>query len=263
LKGGEEKSPYHYYLTIQVQNVLDAFPTFPLRQFDNFVILFSVFGVIHAPLAIETEHLGRTYKIRGIKSDGKLLSARELFMVNSSRKETAMDQKSTLYIGETGKTPIGKLWLAASGLGLVSVEWGLTSAEFETYLSKRFKRAVMYAPEHVREAATQLGEYLTGKRRVFTLVIDWTVLRQFQQSVLHATYAIPYGETRTYKEIAEHVGKPRAARAVGRAEATNPMPLVLPCHRVIGVDGKLHGYGMAEGLKTKEWLLRMEGAVIA
>ena len=174
-----------------------------------------------------------------------------------------MASKSFLYIGETGETPIGKLWLAVSDLGLVAIEWGLTQAEFEATLSRRFKRTVEFVPERVREAAGQLSAYLTGKQRAFTLVIDWTVLRPFQQSVLKATYEIPYGETRTYKEIAEHIGRPHAARAVGRAEATNPMPLVLPCHRVIGVDGKLHGYGMAEGLKTKEWLLKMEGAVMA
>ena len=169
----------------------------------------------------------------------------------------------TLYIGQTGKTPLGRFWLAVSNLGLVAVEWGQTRAEFDAYLSKRFKRAVEYDPEHVREAATQLKEYLSGQRRAFTLVIDWTVLRQFQQLVLHATFEIPYGETRTYKEIAGQIGRPRAARAVGRAEATNPMPLILPCHRVIGMDGKLHGYGMAEGLKTKAWLLKLEGAMIA
>jgi O-6-methylguanine DNA methyltransferase len=168
-----------------------------------------------------------------------------------------------LYIGQTGKTPLGKFWVAVSDLGLVAVEWGKTRAEFEDYLSKRFKQSLEFSPDHILEAATQLKEYLTGQRRDFTLVIDWTVLRQFQQSVLHATCEIPYGETRTYKEIAGHVGRPRAARAVGRAEATNPMPLVIPCHRVIGMDGKLHGYGMVEGIKTKAWLLTLEGAMIA
>ena len=168
-----------------------------------------------------------------------------------------------LYIGLTGKTPLGKFWLAASDLGLVAVEWGQTQEEFDAYLTKRFKRTVEYVPEYIRESATQLMEYLSGQRRIFTLVIDWTVLRQFQKTVLHATFEIPYGETRTYKEIAGYIGKPRAPRAVGRAEATNPMPLVIPCHRVIGMDGKLHGYGMVEGIKTKAWLLKLEGAMIA
>jgi O-6-methylguanine DNA methyltransferase len=173
-----------------------------------------------------------------------------------------MQESSGLYFGGTGETPIGKLWLAVSDLGLVAVAAGLTRAEFEAYLVKRFKRTIEYAPPRIRDAAGQLGGYLTGQQHLFTLVIDWTVLRPFQQSVLRATNEIPYGETRTYKEIAERIGRPSAARAVGRAEATNPMPLVLPCHRVIGMDGKLHGYGLAEGVKTKEWLLKLEGAVM-
>jgi O-6-methylguanine DNA methyltransferase len=168
-----------------------------------------------------------------------------------------------LYIAETGETSLGRFWLAVSEFGLVAVEWGRTREEFEAYLTRRFKRESVVAPEQVGEAGKQLHEYLYGQRRLFTLPIDWAVLRPFQRSVLHATYQIPYGETRTYKEIAEHIGRPRAARAVGRAEATNPMPIVLPCHRVIGMDGKLHGYGMAEGLKTKAWLLKLEGAMIA
>jgi len=168
-----------------------------------------------------------------------------------------------LYFGQTGITQLGKFWLAASDLGLVAVEWGQTRVDFEDYLLKRFKRGIQYSPDHIREASTQLKEYLSGERKSFTMKIDWSVLRQFQQSVLHATHEIPYGETRTYKEIALRIGRPRAARAVGRAEATNPMPLVLPCHRVIGADGKLHGYGLAEGLKTKAWLLKLEGAVFA
>jgi O-6-methylguanine DNA methyltransferase len=168
-----------------------------------------------------------------------------------------------LHFGQTGKTPLGKFWVAVSARGLVAVEWGQTRAEFEAYLSKRFKRDIEFSPEMILEPATQLKEYLSKHRQAFTLDIDWAVLRLFQQSVLRATFEIPYGETRTYKEIAGSIGRPRAARAVGRAEATNPMPLVIPCHRVIGVDGKLHGYGMVEGIKTKAWLLKLEGAMFA
>ncbi len=174
-----------------------------------------------------------------------------------------MEKTATLFTGELKGTPLGDFWLAASELGLAALEWGCTQADFEAYLTRRFKRAVAYAPEHVRRAAMQVQEYLCGDRRDFTLAVDWTLLRPFQQAVLHATAAIPYGELRTYKEIAETIGRPQSARAVGRAEATNPMPLVLPCHRVIGMDGKLHGYGMAQGLATKAWLLKLEGAVIA
>jgi methylated-DNA-[protein]-cysteine S-methyltransferase len=174
-----------------------------------------------------------------------------------------MGGKSTLYIGETGDTPLGKLWVAVSQDGLVAIEEPMPRAEFEAYLARRFKCTLTHAPRRIREAAVQLKEYLSGKRRTFTLPIDWTVLRPFQRAALQATYAIPCGETRTYAEIARQIGHPRAARAVGRAEATNPMPLVIPCHRVIGADGRLHGYGMAEGLKTKAWLLKLEGAVIA
>ena len=105
----------------------------------------------------------------------------------------------------------------------------------------------------------QIKEYLTGKRRKFELTIDWLVLASdFQRDALKAVFSIPYGQTRTYAGIAAQIGHPQAFRAVGRANATNPMPLVIPCHRVIGTDGKLHGYGGKGGLKTKEWLLKME-----
>jgi O-6-methylguanine DNA methyltransferase len=178
-------------------------------------------------------------------------------------KENAMVKKTCLYSCELKGTPIGDLWLAVSDQGLAAVEWGKSQAEFEAYLTKRFKRPVEYSPAKVKDAARELSGYLTGERRLFTLVIDWMLLRPFQRAVLQATCQIPYGETRTYKEIAEQIHRHHAARAVGRAEATNPMPLVIPCHRVIGTDGKLHGYGLAEGVKTKEWLLKMEGAVMA
>jgi len=174
-----------------------------------------------------------------------------------------MAGKTALYYGKSGRTQLGRFWLAVSDQGLVAVEWGKTREEFEAYLGKRFKRPIEEDQEKVEKASREIGDHLAGEGRNYSLPIDWNVLRPFQRLVLQATHAIPYGETCTYKEIAEKIGRPRAARAVGRAEATNPMPLVIPCHRVIGCDGRLHGYGMGEGLKTKEWLLKMEGALIA
>lgn len=170
---------------------------------------------------------------------------------------------NTLYIGQLKDTPLGDLWLAVTDQGLAAVDWAESRAEFEAYLTKRFNRPVQVDEKKTAQAAKEIQEYLIGKRKAFTLAIDWSLLRPFQQEVLKITHAIPCGQTRAYGELAAQIGHPRAARAVGRAEATNPMPLVIPCHRVIGADGKLHGYGGGEGLSTKEWLLKMEGAVIA
>ncbi|MBN2386590.1 MAG: methylated-DNA--[protein]-cysteine S-methyltransferase [Anaerolineales bacterium] len=171
--------------------------------------------------------------------------------------------EATLYFGPLKDTLLGDLWLAVTDRGLAAVGWGMDQAGFEIHLVKRFKCPLAPNSQKVREAGQQVREYLEGKRQNFTIAIDWMLLRPFQQAALQATCNIPYGETRTYSEIAHQIGRPRAARAIGRAEATNPMPLVIPCHRVIGADGKLHGYGLAEGLKTKEWLLRLEGALLA
>ena len=169
----------------------------------------------------------------------------------------------TISIGHTGPTPLGDLWVAISENGLVAVEFPSTRDEFSDWLQKQYGARIEYAPNKVGEAVRQLCEYASGERREFDLPIDWSVLREFQRRALRATFAIPYGETRTYKEIAVEIGNPRASRAVGRAEATNPMPLILPCHRVLGSDHKLHGYGAGEGLDTKTWLLKLEGVVIA
>jgi methylated-DNA-[protein]-cysteine S-methyltransferase len=167
-----------------------------------------------------------------------------------------------VYFGELNHTQLGDLRFAVSALGLVAVEWAKSQTQLNTYLL-RLKADVETNPKITRPYAKELGEYLKGKRREFTFPIDWSTLRPFQLKALKAVYAIPYGETRTYAEIAAQIGRPHAYRAVGRANATNPMPLVIPCHRVIGADGKLHGYGGGDGLPTKEWLLLMEGAMMA
>ena len=161
-----------------------------------------------------------------------------------------------LCIGELNHTPVGDLRLAVSDFGLVAVEWADSQPDFDSYL-------LQSNADVVASYANELREYLEGKRRAFTFPIHWDIFRPFQKEALQKVFKIPYGETRTYAEIAAEMNRPFAYRAVGRANATNPMPIVIPCHRLIGTDGKLHGYGGGEGLKTKEWLLRLEGAVIA
>lgn len=174
-----------------------------------------------------------------------------------------MDKNSPLYTGLLRDSPLGDLWIAVSKHGLAAIEWSQDEADFGAYLTRRFKRPSQ--PDFARAASAlqQVDEYLRGKRKAFDLPIGWSLLRPFQRQVLQIVFAIPYGQTRTYGDIAHEIGNPKAARAVGRANATNPMPLVIPCHRVIGSDGKLTGYGGGEGLPTKEWLLQMEGAVLA
>ncbi|MGB8980410.1 MAG: methylated-DNA--[protein]-cysteine S-methyltransferase [Anaerolineales bacterium] len=160
------------------------------------------------------------------------------------------------FVSEVNGTPVGDLRIAVSDLGLVAVEWANAQPDFDSYLLQSDAEAV--APY-----ANELREYLEGKRREFTFQINWSIFRPFQKEALQRVLKIPYGETRTYSEIAAEMNRPLAYRAVGRANATNPMPIVIPCHRLIGTDGKLHGYGGGEGLRTKEWLLKLEGAVIA
>lgn len=111
----------------------------------------------------------------------------------------------------------------------------------------------------IKEAFAQLSEYFSGKRKVFNLPL---LLKgtDFQKQVWQALLKIPFGETRSYKQIAEAIGNPKAVRAVGMANNKNPLLIVVPCHRVIGANGKLVGY--AVGLDKKEYLLRLEGSLL-
>ncbi|OGO62080.1 MAG: hypothetical protein A2032_01790 [Chloroflexi bacterium RBG_19FT_COMBO_49_13] len=155
-------------------------------------------------------------------------------------------------------SPIGRLWVAVTELGLMAVEWDMPQTDFIHLLERRFHADVIYDETRTGEALNQLSEYLSGERHEFTIPLDLTGLSSFQVQALHLTSNIPYGQTCTYRDIATKMGKPKAARAVGRAEATNPIPLVIPCHRVLGSDGSLHGYGGPGGIKMKAWLLQLE-----
>jgi methylated-DNA-[protein]-cysteine S-methyltransferase len=112
----------------------------------------------------------------------------------------------------------------------------------------------------IAHAASELKEYFAGERREFTIPLDWSRARGFRRRVLEEMGRIPYGETVTYRELAARAGNSRAARAAGHTCATNPIPIVLPCHRVIGSDGRLHGF--TGGIHLKEFLLRLEGSLL-
>lgn len=161
-------------------------------------------------------------------------------------------------IGEIATTPLGPIWVAVTERGLAAVAYLESAEEMAEYVTELGFSGISKEAEKTSEARRQISEYLAGRRKQFDLALDWSAMRPFQRQALQIVFSIPYGSIMTYGEIAYHLGKPEAARAVGRANATNPMPLVIPCHRVIGSDGKLHGYGGRGGLSTKAWLLQME-----
>jgi methylated-DNA-[protein]-cysteine S-methyltransferase len=154
-------------------------------------------------------------------------------------------------------SPLGPISAAASSQGLVRVEF-CARAELENELAA-FARPGPPAPDCLAKAIEQIDEYLNGQRRQFDLPIDWRVMPDFHARSLRQVQAIPCGEVRTYGEVARALGQPHSAIAVGSANAANPIPLVLPCHRLVGSDRRLHGYGGPGGLATKAWLLRLEG----
>lgn len=169
-----------------------------------------------------------------------------------------VSQTKTAWIGYIPSSPIGEMWLAVSEKGLATITIYPDELKLLKQLLKMRFNKIVIDPMRVSHAIQQILEYLSGKRTTFDLSLDWSGIHPFQVEVLKATLEIPYGQTKTYADIARQIGKPLGARPVGRAEATNPIPLVIPCHRVIGTDGKLHGYGGGKGIETKAWLLNLE-----
>lgn len=148
-------------------------------------------------------------------------------------------------------SPIGKLKLVASDRGLVAILWANENP-------RRVRLAPdADAPRHaiLQKTESQLAEYFTGKRQQFDLPLDPRGT-PFQRSVWDALRAIPYGETRTYGQLARQLGNPSATRAVGAANGRNPIAIIVPCHRVVGSTGKLTGF--AGGLQAKSFLLDLE-----
>ncbi|MEG3112631.1 methylated-DNA--[protein]-cysteine S-methyltransferase [Pantoea sp. T14] len=156
-----------------------------------------------------------------------------------------------MYYYKSVVTPVGELKLVASDHGLAAILW-------QNDDPKRVRLAPLERNDHhpvLCEAQTQLLEYFAGTRQRFTLALDFTGT-EFQKKVWQALVAIPFGETRSYRQIAEQIGHPAAMRAVGAANGKNPISIIAPCHRVIGANGKLTGF--AGGLDVKAFLLQLE-----
>ena len=161
---------------------------------------------------------------------------------------------------ELHDTPIGTLLLAATDRGLCRIVYdGEPEHELDA-LARAFGLRVLRSGAPVDAARRQLDEYFEQRRTVFDLSLDLRLLAEFNRRVLGELVRVPYGEVVTYGELAARAARPRAARAVGTVMNRNPIPIVLPCHRVIGANGKLVGYG--GGLDRKEALLRLEGALV-
>jgi methylated-DNA-[protein]-cysteine S-methyltransferase len=156
-------------------------------------------------------------------------------------------------------SPVGTLLLAATPQGLVRVAYDIEDHDrvLDT-LSQRLSPRVLRAPKRLDAAARELGEYFSGQRRVFDLPLDLSLSKGFRQLVQRHLPEIGYGQTRTYRQVAELVGNPKAVRAVGTACATNPLPVVVPCHRVLRADGTPGGYVGGPG--AKQALLSLEAA---
>lgn len=164
----------------------------------------------------------------------------------------------TTYYAVTVDSPVGPLvGLVDSAGAVVRIELpgGRTREELEGDLHRR-GITLAEDPERTRELVRQLGEYFAGERRQFDLPLA-AAGTPFQRAVWSELSRIPFGETRSYGEVARALGKPGASRAVGRANGANPIPIVVPCHRVLGADGSLTGFG--GGLEAKAALLALEG----
>jgi methylated-DNA-[protein]-cysteine S-methyltransferase len=170
------------------------------------------------------------------------------------------DAAGLLDVGyRTVDSPVGSLLVAATSVGLVRIAYaGEGHDAVLQALADGVSPRVLHRPARLDAAARQLDEYFSGRRRRFDLPLDWRLAAGFRRTVLHRLPEIPYGETATYAALAAMAGRPRAVRAVGSACATNPLPVVVPCHRVVRSDGALGGY--LGGVEAKAALLALEAA---
>jgi methylated-DNA-[protein]-cysteine S-methyltransferase len=157
-------------------------------------------------------------------------------------------------------TPVGPLLVGVTEQGLCRISFDPEPEHHLQLLARTYGPRVLRSSKPVDRTRRELDEYFAGRRRAFDLELDVRGLPEFYRRVLEELNRVGYGETTTYGALAARSGNPRAARAVGTVMNRNPIPIVLPCHRVVGASGSLTGYG--GGLDRKEYLLRLEGAIL-
>jgi methylated-DNA-[protein]-cysteine S-methyltransferase len=185
------------------------------------------------------------------------MTAAQIKLDRALKAEEAM----VVYYDYVPASPIGAFFVGLSEQGVVALSFEESEERFLAWLQCRSKAPVVREPLKLREVVSQVLEYLDGRRNVFTLAYDLRSLTPFQRDVLTTVQEVPRGEYLTYGELARRIGKPGAARAVGQALGSNPIPILIPCHRVLASDGSLGGYSGRGGVRTKEALLRLEGAL--
>ncbi|HZO37128.1 MAG TPA: methylated-DNA--[protein]-cysteine S-methyltransferase [Solirubrobacteraceae bacterium] len=158
--------------------------------------------------------------------------------------------------------PAGRLVAARTGRGLARLAYEDDNGGLDAILdvlAARLSPRILEAPAQLDDVRRELDEYFDHRRRAFDVVIDWSLVSPFGRKILRATAAIPFGETRTYSQVAAAAGSPKGSRAAGNALGANPVPIIVPCHRVLRSGGGLGGY--TGGLQRKQLLLRTEGVL--
>ncbi len=190
-------------------------------------------------------------------SDRKPEEADSARAADRFRASRAAEAATDVAYGEVD-SPLGPLYAAVTRRGLVTLAYGGDEFEVESRLLARLvSPRILRTAGRVDPVRRQLEEYFEGRRFRFDIPIDWALVRGFGRDVLAATAAIPYGQVLTYREVATVAQRPLAARAAGNALSANPIPIVVPCHRVVHSGGGLGGY--TGGLDRKRFLLRLEG----
>ena len=192
--------------------------------------------------------------------DASVSGAVDLDALRAALARRAADEGLLDVAFGTYESPLGSLMLMVTPLGLIRLSYPGESIDDQLQdVADRVSPRILEAPERTDLVRRQLDAYFAGRRRAFDVPIDWRLVRGFAGDVLRATARIPFGGVSSYREIAAAAGSPNAYRAAGNALGSNPVPIVVPCHRVLHAGGGLGGY--TGGLERKRYLLHLEGVL--